>query len=63
MAWSDLLAAFALYLVIEGLLPFASPRTWRQSLSLIAQMEDNQLRAFGLAIVIVGLALLFLVRG
>ena len=63
MAWSDLLAAFALYLVIEGLLPFASPRTWRQSLSLIAQMEDNQLRAFGLAIVIVGLVLLFLVRG
>ena len=63
MAWSDLLAAFALYLVIEGLLPFASPRTWRQSLSLIGQMEDNQLRAFGLAIVIVGLVLLFLVRG
>ncbi len=63
MAWSDLLAAFALYLVIEGLLPFASPRTWRQSLSLIGQLQDNQLRAFGLGIVIVGLVLLFLVRG
>lgn len=63
MAWSDLLAAFALYLVIEGLLPFASPDTWRKSLSLIGQLEDGQLRAFGLGIVIIGLVLLFLVRG
>ena len=63
MAWSDLLAAFALYLVIEGLLPFASPRAWRQSLSLIAQLQDQQLRAFGLGIMIIGLVLLVLVRG
>jgi uncharacterized protein YjeT (DUF2065 family) len=25
MEWSDLWAAFALYLVLEGLLPFANP--------------------------------------
>ena len=62
MVWSDLLAAFALYLVIEGLLPFASPRAWRHSLNLIGQLQDSQLRAFGLGIVIVGLVLLFLVR-
>ena len=63
MAWSDLFAAFALYLVIEGLLPFVSPRSWRQSLGLIAQLKDGQLRTFGLGVVIVGLVLLFLVRG
>lgn len=63
MNWNDLLAAFALYLVIEGLLPFASPASWRQGLVLIAQLRDNQLRWVGLASIAAGLALLLLVRG
>ena len=60
--WNDLLAAFALYLVIEGLLPFVSPDNWRKSLTMIASLKDGQLRFFGLASIIVGLALLLLVR-
>ncbi len=63
MAWSDLLAALALYLVLEGLFPFANPRAWREMLGTLAQFNDGQLRTFGLALVIVGLVLLFLVRG
>lgn len=63
MAWSDLFAGFALYLIIEGLLPFASPPAWRRALSGLAQLDDNQLRGVGLGIVIAGLAVLFLVRG
>ena len=63
MIWSDLLAAFALYLVIEGLLPFASPNGWRRSLGLIAQLNDSQLRAFGSGSIAVGLLLLYLLRG
>lgn len=63
MVWSDLLAAFALYLVIEGLLPFASPNGWRRSLGLIAQLNDSQLRAFGSGSIAAGLLLLYLVRG
>ncbi len=63
MNWNDLLAAFALYLVIEGLLPFASPGSWRQGLVLIAQLRDNQLRWVGLASIAAGLALLLFVRG
>ena len=63
MNWSDLLAAFALYLVIEGLLPFANPNTWRRSLVLIAQFNDSQLRVFGAGSIAVGLVLLYLVRG
>ncbi len=62
MAWSDLLAGFAFYLIIEGLLPFATPQGWRRGLALLAQLEDNQLRSFGLGIVIVGMGLLFVVR-
>jgi len=63
MNWNDLLAAFALYLVIEGLLPFASPSSWRQGLVLIAQLRDNQLRWVGMASIAAGLALLLFVRG
>lgn len=63
MNWNDLLAAFALYLVIEGLLPFVSPDNWRRSLAMIAQLGDNQLRLFGLGSMLAGLILLLLVRG
>jgi hypothetical protein len=62
MAWGDLLAALALYLVIEGLLPFASPARWRRSLELLGRLDDRRLRAFGLALVVAGLALLVAVR-
>ncbi|HVS22239.1 MAG TPA: DUF2065 domain-containing protein [Gammaproteobacteria bacterium] len=63
MAWTDLLAGLALYLVIEGLLPFVAPQAWRRGLAAIARFEDNQLRMFGLAVVIVGLLLLAGIRG
>lgn len=63
MDWEDLLAAFALYLVIEGLLPFVSPRSWKQSIEMIAQLNDSQLRVFGLASMIAGVFLLAFVRG
>jgi hypothetical protein len=61
--WSDLLAAFALYLVMEGLLPFISPRNWKQSVELITQLGDRQLRIFGLISMLAGVVLLAFVRG
>ena len=63
MDWEDLLAAFALYLVIEGLLPFISPRNWKQSIEMIAQLSDSQLRVFGLVSMVAGVILLAFVRG
>ena len=63
MAWNDLFAAFALYLVIEGLLPFANPAGWRKSLALLARLSNGQLRVFGLAAMLAGLLMLVLVRG
>jgi uncharacterized protein YjeT (DUF2065 family) len=62
MEWTDLFAAFALYLIIEGLLPFISPRGWKQSIELIAQLNDRQLRIFGLLSMLAGLVLLVFVR-
>ncbi len=63
MAWADLLAGLAFYLVIEGLFPFAAPQAWRRGLAAIARLEDGQLRSFGLAAVIAGLLLLLTIRG
>lgn len=63
MAWADLLAGLAFYLILEGLLPFATPRGWRRGLAALAELEDSQLRTTGFVVVALGLALLFAVRG
>ncbi len=62
MQWSDLWAAFALYLVLEGLLPFASPRRWREALVTIAELDDGSIRRIGLVSMVAGLVLLYFVR-
>ena len=53
-----LLRAFALMLVIEGLLPFLSPGTWRSAFERATQMSDGQIRFFGLTSMVIGLLLL-----
>jgi uncharacterized protein YjeT (DUF2065 family) len=58
-----LIAAVALMLVIEGLLPFLSPGTWRQVFTRAVQMTDGQLRFVGLASMLSGLLLLAAVWG
>ncbi|HEX7080163.1 MAG TPA: DUF2065 domain-containing protein [Gammaproteobacteria bacterium] len=63
MAWADLFAGLAFYLILEGLFPFAMPQVWRRGLASLGQLGDNQLRAFGLVVIISGLVLLFIVRG
>ncbi len=54
------LAALALMLVIEGVLPFTAPRIWRDTFRTLIQMTDGQIRFAGLASMVVGLAVLFL---
>ncbi len=60
--WSDLLAAIALVLVIEGVMPFINPGALRRALLMIAQMNDNTLRFTGLTSMILGILLLNLIR-
>jgi uncharacterized protein YjeT (DUF2065 family) len=57
---TTLLMAFALVLVIEGLLPFLAPETWRETFRRLMEFSDGQIRFFGLTSMIVGLALLLL---
>jgi len=52
------LGALALMLVIEGLLPFLSPGTWRQVFERATRMSDGQIRFIGLVSLLAGLALL-----
>ena len=63
MDWDDFLAGLAIYLVLEGVLPFLSPDGWRRSMSVIAGLPARQLRLFGLVSMLAGLALLAIVRG
>ena len=60
--WTEILTAVALYLILEGLIPFSSPERFRRSVVRIAQMDDNQLRMVGLIAMAGGLVLLFVVR-
>jgi uncharacterized protein len=62
MNWSDLLAAFALYLVLEGILPFASPQGMKRVMQAFTQLADKHLRIWGLASMAAGVILLYAVR-
>jgi uncharacterized protein YjeT (DUF2065 family) len=60
---NDLWTALALVLVIEGLLPFISPRFYRQSAEQLSTLPDRVIRMIGLAVIVVGLVTLSLIRG
>jgi uncharacterized protein YjeT (DUF2065 family) len=60
--WQDIFTAFALYLIIEGMIPFVNPGGFRRAVSQIAQLGDNYLRLAGLLAMAAGLILLYVVR-
>ena len=60
--WDDLLAALALVLVIEGIIPFVSPASMRRMLETVSQIDDRMLRITGLVSMVCGVVLLYLVR-
>jgi len=56
------LAALALMLVFEGILPFLNPGRFRNMLRMLNEMDDRLVRRIGLVSMIAGLGLLYLVR-
>jgi uncharacterized protein len=56
------LAALALVLVIEGLLPLFAPRLWRESFRRLVELSDGQLRFIGIVSVAIGLVGFWLIR-
>jgi uncharacterized protein YjeT (DUF2065 family) len=59
---TTLLLAFALMLIIEGLVPFLAPGLWRDAFRRITRLSDGQIRFFGLTSMLIGLGLLLAAR-
>ncbi len=57
---STLLIAFALMLVLEGLMPFIAPAAWRETFRRLIQFSDGQIRFVGLTSMLIGLIRLLL---
>jgi hypothetical protein len=60
--WTSLLMAFALMLVLEGLLPFLAPKAWRDAFRRITELADGQIRFLGLSSIVAGVVLLFILK-
>ena len=60
--WSELCAALAIASILEGMMPFLNPAAMRRLLQRLTAMEDRELRLGGLASMLAGLVILYLVR-
>jgi uncharacterized protein YjeT (DUF2065 family) len=59
---SDLIAAVALFFVLEGMAPFLNPRGMKRALARLLEVGDRELRIAGLGSMLVGVIILFMVR-
>lgn len=53
-----LLPALALMLILEGIVPFVAPKTWRDTFRRLILLEDGQVRFLGLTAMVLGVILL-----
>jgi uncharacterized protein YjeT (DUF2065 family) len=60
--WQDFFTALALVFVIEGILPFLNPNGFRNTMRTVSELDDKTLRRLGLAAMLSGLLMLYLVR-
>ncbi|MBK7001504.1 MAG: DUF2065 domain-containing protein [Rhodoferax sp.] len=50
--------ALALVLIIEGLLPFATPNRWRQMFTQVLALRDGQIRFIGMLSILGGMLII-----
>ena len=62
MDWRDLLTAFALYLVLEGMMPFINPALYKRFMASMSTWAESSLRRVGAASMAAGLVFLYWVR-
>jgi uncharacterized protein YjeT (DUF2065 family) len=60
--WKDVAVALCMVLVIEGILPFLSPRRWRAVAEMARRVDDTTVRMLGLSSMLAGTTLLYFVR-
>ena len=58
----ELWAALAIVMILEGALPFISPRVWRDAFVKLIGLSDGQIRFIGLIAILLGIVALLLVR-
>lgn len=58
----NILLAFALMLVLEGLLPFIAPNAWRETFRRLIEFSDGQIRFIGLTSMLAGLILIMVFK-
>jgi uncharacterized protein len=56
------LLGLAMMLVIEGMLPFALPRLWRETFRKLVMLTDGQLRFVGITAMLAGIILLYWIK-
>ena len=49
-----IIAALALVMIFEGIMPFVAPEAWKNFLRQIAEMENHHLRIIGAVMMVVG---------
>lgn len=60
--WQELLRAFAIVLVLEGILPFLSPLGWKRYVQQMLTVPNRVLRVIGLGMMLAGIILLYAVH-
>jgi uncharacterized protein YjeT (DUF2065 family) len=60
--WHELGVALCLLLVIEGIVPFAFPKRWREMVMMLSEVNDNTMRIVGLMSMLLGTGLLYLIN-
>ncbi|KHD06892.1 hypothetical protein PN36_31680 [Candidatus Thiomargarita nelsonii] len=60
--WEELGIAFALLLVIEGIMPFLNPSGWRKTLRTVSEMDDKDLRIIGFLSMAIGVIVLYIIH-
>ncbi|HEX7455637.1 MAG TPA: DUF2065 domain-containing protein [Gallionella sp.] len=56
------LIGFAMMLVIEGLMPFLFPDTWRDTFQRLVSLNNGQLRFIGITAMMSGLLMLYWIK-
>ncbi len=59
---NDLWAALAIALILEGAMPFLSPKLWKETLNKLNLLAEPKIRLVGFSVMLSGLLLLTFVR-
>jgi len=60
--WQEIMTAFCLMLILEGMIPFLYPDRWKNVVKKLAEVDSRSMRMMGLASMLIGALSLYMVR-